>query len=225
MTCGLIAGTFYKSAVAFVLLIAVDLILYPPVLREKLRKDRLWKLNLEFKEAIGVLSGALSSGYSVENAFYEVYSELCRTYGKQAMISKEMKLICDGIRLNKPVETMLESMAARSGLQDVRNFAEVFVIAKRSGGDMCAIIDRTVYIIREKAAVAEDIRNVTASKQYEQRIMNILPFAIIFYIGISSPGFLDVMYAGAAGRAVMTVCLLLLVAAYVLQKKILEIEV
>ena len=146
-------------------------------------------------------------------------------YGPKGMITQEIAAIVRGIRLNKPVEGLLTDLADRSGLQDIRNFAEVFAIAKRSGGSMSEIIGRTTEVIRDKTAVTEEIRNMTASRRYEQNIMNVLPFAIIVYINLTSSGFLDVMYRTLAGRAVMTLCLAMLAGSWALSRKILDIRI
>lgn len=36
----------------------------------------------------------------------------------------------------------------------------------------------------------EEIRLMTAQKQFEQKIMNLLPLLIVLYIDLTSPGFL-----------------------------------
>ncbi len=141
------------------------------------------------------------------------------------MIVQETAQINRGIRLNKPAELLISDFADRSGLQDVRSFAGVFLIAKRTGGDLRRIIDRTSEVIRDRIAVQEEIRTLTASRRFEQAIMNLIPFLLIFYISAAVPGYLDVMYETLPGRLVMTVCLILIAAAYLLQKKILEIQI
>ena len=64
-----------------------------------------------------------------------------------------------------------------------------------------------------------------SAKKMEQKIMNFVPFLIIFYIGTTSRGFFDVLYHNLIGIAVMTVCLGFYGVAYLLSKRIVEIEV
>ena len=73
--------------------------------------------------------------------------------------------------------------------------------------------------------MTEEIRNLTASRRYEQNIMNFLPFGMIIYIRLTSPGFLDVMYGTAGGRILMSCGLLLLLGARLLSRHILDIRV
>ena len=221
----LISYTFYKSAAAMLLLAPTAFALFPIMRRRALKEKRQWNLTIQFKEAIWILSGFLSAGLSVENAMEMSVPELKKLYGHDAMIVREFQQMNRGVKLNKPLEPMLNDFAQRSGLQDIRNFAEVFAIAKRSGGSLKEIIERTGRIIRDKTAVSEDIKNMTASKRYEQNIMNILPFAIILYINLTSNGFLDVMYQTFMGRVIMTGCLALIGLAYFLSLSILDIKI
>src|SRR5699024_4550984 len=101
----------------------------------------------------------------------------------------------------------------------------VFNAARRSGGDLVAIIDHTAGVIRDKAQVKEEIANMTAAKRLEQRIMNMIPFFLIFYIDRASLGFFDMIYGTAAGRILMTICLGVYGIAFWLAKRILDIPV
>ena len=223
--CALAVYTFYRSFLMLSVLVPLSFMIYPGIRREALRKKRDWKLMLEFKEGIWILSGFLSAGLSVENSFQASVPELMRLFGDKSMIAQEFEIIVRGIRLNKPVEGLLNDFALRSGNGDIRSFAEVFTIAKRSGGSMKDIIERTGGIIRDKTAVTEEIKNMTAAKRYEQSFMNVLPFLIILYIDITSDGFLDVMYQTITGRIIMTVCLLLICISCWFSGRILNISI
>ena len=62
-------------------------------------------------------------------------------------------------------------------------------------------------------------------KKLEQKIMNAVPFLIIFYVSSTSRGFFDVLYHNPAGIVVMTVCLGFYGAAYRLSRRIVEINI
>ena len=100
----------------------------------------------------------------------------------------------------------------------------MFAAAKRSGGELVSIINHTSGVIRDKIQIQEEITTMTAAKQFEQKIMNLVPYCIVIYIEFSSPGFFRQMYGTAAGRVVMTGCLLIYCASCFLAFKILDIE-
>ena len=76
-----------------------------------------------------------------------------------------------------------------------------------------------------KMQVKEEIITLTTSRQFEQKIMNMIPFFIIVYVEGSSPGFFDQMYCPGMGRVLMTMCLILYLTAFWLSERILDIEV
>ena len=95
------------------------------------------------------------------------------------------------------------------------------------GGDEEAWITlgRTVQIMEDRIQVKEEIRTLTASRRFEQKIMNGMPVLIVLYIDATSPGFFDGMYTTMAGRAVMTGCLAVYLLSYWLSGKILDIRI
>lgn len=220
----LTAYVFYRNLKAFLIFLPFGACV-PFFMKKQWKKKRLERLSGEFKEGIRVLSASLGSGYSVENAFRASVEELTILFGEEGLIVREFSYIVSQMGLNRPVEGLLADFGRRSGLEDVQNFAEIFQLAKRSGGHLGAIMDYTAGVMGDKMQIQEDIRTATASRRMEQRVMSCLPYAIVLYVDMTSPGFFDVMYTTGAGRAVMTACLLCYGAALVISWRILEIEV
>lgn len=222
---GAIAFIFYQSITAFLLLAPLLLIGLPFWQRDALQRKREQRLNLEFKEAAVLISSFLRAGYSPENAIIAAKSEMEHSFGKDAMMTRELSHMTAGIELNKSAESLLLEFADRSASEDIQSFAEVFCIARRSGGDLCAVADHTIDILRDKMAVMEELYTITASRRYEQKIMAVLPAGIILYMNLTSPAFLQDLYHGFLGRAVMSSCLLIFAAAQWLAGRILDIKV
>lgn len=193
--------------------------------REKLRKKRLTQLRWEFKEGIQALLAALDTGYSVENAFKEACKDLTMIYPDGSFITTEFKRIVQGIRMSKTIEEMLTEFGERSGLEEIHSFAEIFSIAKRSGGDLLLIIRSTVQTIRETIEVQNEIETLMAGKRLEQKVMNIIPFAILGYVRLTSEGLLDVLYGNFLGIAIMSICLGVYLFAIKIAEKIVSVEV
>lgn len=190
--------------------------------RVRLRKQ---KLSLQFKDGILAVSAALKAGYSIENAFYEAYKDLCHLYKPQDMILQEFLYINRQLASNMVLESLLLDFADRSGIEEIRDFAEVFSIAKRSGGNLNKMIEHTALLISEKIQVKRDIQTILAARQFEQKVMNAVPLFILFYINMTSPGFFDPMYGNPGGICIMTICLVVYFAAFLLSRKIVAIEI
>lgn len=55
--------------------------------------------------------------------------------------------------------------------------------------------------------------------------MNMVPFLIMAYLQLTSKGFFDCLYFNTAGILIMTGCLALYLAAFLISRKMIEIEV
>ncbi len=62
-------------------------------------------------------------------------------------------------------------------------------------------------------------------KRYEQKVMNIMPLAMIFYLRMGNGEFMNILYTTFAGRVIMTVCLLIYLASYYIAEKIVDIKI
>ena len=221
----LFAYIFYRSMLAFGLMLppCCGLLIWRERSQRLKRRKRM--LAQQFKEAMVILAASLSAGYAMENAMAVSLEELRLLYGEQGLIVREFSGMVQQIRTNRNVEQVLMEFAGRSGLEDVQNLAEVLGIGKRTGGDLGSIMRHTAEVIRDKMQVKEEIITLTASRQFEQKIMNMIPFFIIVYVEGTSPGFFDQMYCTGMGRGLMTVCLVLYLTAFWLSERILDIEV
>lgn len=221
--CAATAFVFYRSIIVFLLFLPAGS-LYPLMKRKELIHRRQEALRLQFKEAVLILSSSLGAGYSVENAFAASLRELEELYGADGMISVEFSYIVHQLRMNRTVETLLAEFAVRSGLEEIKNFAEIFAVSKRSRGELVSVVNHTVHVISDRIQVREEILTMTAEKQFEQKIMNLVPYFIVFYLEFTSPGFFALMYETMIGRVVMTGCLAVYGISCILSFKILNIE-
>ena len=225
--CGICCGVmylFYHSILITVVSSLGTLIFAKYQQRKRIEKAK-WQLTLEFKDAIQSLSNALTAGYSIENAFPEALRELTFLYDQDADIMKELQLINQQICLNRNVEELLMEFGNRSGVEDILNFAEVIMTAKRTGGDLISIMKTTSESIGEKIEVQREIRTLIAAKKLEGTIMCVIPFGIIVYLNLCMPGFLEPMYKGLIGRGIMTLALIGYVAGVALLNKVVEIYI
>ena len=218
------AYLFYRSCLVF----AVLWIFYPVYQKRKkqimIRKQQDI-LCRQFKDSIQCAASSMAAGYSIENAFREAYAEMRLQYGPDALMTEELRYINSCLSLNIPLEQLLHDFANRSGLEDVRSFCEVFVFAKRSGGDFIQIIHMTAARISEKNELMEAIQTEISGKRMEQKLMNFMPLFILLYVDFTFGGYLDGLYHNVPGIIVMTGCLTVYLGAYLLSEKIMSIQV
>ena len=217
----LLAYFFYRSVWA-VLPLSVVGVLFFRMEREKKLAKRKEELNMQFRECILSVVTSVKAGYAVENAFMESRSDMKLLYGEESMIYEELECIRRGLVINITLEELRADLGKRSDNEDILQFAQVFSIAKRGGGNLPEVIRSTVELIGQRIDAKQEIQTVLSGRKMEQAIMKIMPFGILFYIGSSYPGYFDDLYHNWQGAAIMTVCLVAYLAAYVLGDKILN---
>ena len=220
----IVAYGFYRSMAAFALLL-IPACGYLWIYQKSWREKRLLCLEQQFKEAIGILAGLLHAGYSAENAIIAGCGELEQLYGPEEMIVREFVYMREQMNLNRSVEQVIQDFARRSGLEEAERFSQIIQIAKCSGGQLTPVICHTVSIMEDKSQVKEEIRTMSASVQFEQKVMMVIPFLMILYIDATSPGFFAVMYETVFGRLVMSGCLAMYLLSCYLSRKILDIPI
>lgn len=214
----------YQSLWAFILLIPVP-VFYLRWKKGMLIKRRREQLSRQFKDAVHSLSVALKAGYSMENAISECLRDLKNIYQVDSPVVQEFQYMQSQMKVSVPVEQLFLDLGKRCRVEDVQNFASVYSIAKRSGGNLSMILQKATRMIEDKIEVEQEIAVSVAAKKMEQSLMCMIPCGIIIYMQLASPGFLDSLYQNPLGIAVMTVCLLLYGAAFRMGRKIIEIEV
>lgn len=220
----MVSWLFYDSVIAWILLMPFVFLSFRNRSRVACQK-RKRRLEIEFREVILSVSSNLQAGYSVENAFHEAYQDIVLLYGKESVMAGELRLIFRKLSNNEQLESALANLADRSGVQDIRDFVDIFQIAKRGGGDMRGIIANTADIIGGKQETRREIETVVSEKKLEQQIMRCIPFFIIFYISLTTKGYFDGLYHNVFGWMLMTGVLAVYVAACKISDKILEIEI
>ena len=145
-----------------------------------------------------------------------------KLYGPADVISQEAAWMVRQMELQQPVEKLFADLGERSGDEDIRMFGEILLIAKRTGGNMENILNTTRRNLCGRIDTREEIETVIASRKLEQNIMSIMPAGVLFYLKITFGDFLDPLYGNAAGASVMTVCLLLYLAAFALGRRMIR---
>ncbi|WP_068779980.1 type II secretion system F family protein [Paenibacillus sp. GM2] len=190
-----------------------------------LLRKRRETLGLHFKQALYSLSSSLAAGRSVENGFREAIEDLQLLYpGNSSDMIIELGIICTRLEYGQPIEEALLDFSERAGLEDISNFADVFTICKRSGGDLVEVIRRTSAIISEKLEISQEIGVMIAQKRFEAKAMSAAPIFFLVFMEFSSPDYMLPMHSGT-GLAISFLALTVFALCFWLMLKIMDIRV
>lgn len=181
--------------------------------------ERQKTLQYHFRDFLSSLHTAMAAGYSLENAVRSASSDLEKLYGAEDDLVRETRDMLWQMSYQRPVEQLFRELGDRSGVEDIRQFGEILMIAKRTGGNMDQVLESTWRNLTEKIDTAREIDALVAAKRYEQKLMSLMPAGVILYLKLAFPGFLDGMYGSLTGTAVMTACLGVYLGAFFLGRR------
>lgn len=177
------------------------------------RKDlRLFKNNRkrilrdDFKHVVMGLSAALSAGYSMENAFAYVLSEMTKS-GEENYMREELRLMINKVSCGQEIHEAMKELGDKSEISEISQLAGLLSIGKKYGGNMIYIFRQFSASMTEKSATELEINTVIASKRLEGRIMTAMPFAIMLYLRMTGVSYSSVLYGSLFGHIFMTICL------------------
>lgn len=224
--CAMFAAIFliYHSF-AVSCLLAMAGLAAPRLYKSSLLARRKERLQLQFKEALYSLASSLAAGRSVENAFLAAIDDLKLLYpDPNTELLQEFQMIKHRLDNAEPLEQALRSLAKRAHLDDIGQFADVFAVCKRSGGDLVEVMKKTSQTIGEKLEVKQEISVLLAQKRFEARIMMVVPFAFLGFLSAFAPDYMKPLYGGA-GYALLTIGLAVLGFCFWLIHRIMQIRV
>ena len=157
----------------------------------------------EFKDVLASIGSALEAGDSAERAVIGAAGNMLVLYGEESYMVNELRRMQDGLALGKNIEDMILRFAEETKVKEIENFADVFAVAKRSGGNLLRLVRYASRDLYEKTELAREIEGVIQSTVTECAVMKIMPLAILFYLKLCAGGFLSVLYDSPVGRGIM----------------------
>lgn len=145
----------------------------------KLQTERKKNLRLQFRDMLESLSNSYTVGMTASRAFHNAYQDMIAEHGKEALITKELQLICamhDGQGVD--IRDMVVDFGKRSGLDDVQSFSSVYDVATDLGGDVAKVIRETRDMIGDKIEIELEIQTMVTGQKSQLNILAIVPLVM-----------------------------------------------
>ncbi len=216
---------FYQNIIIGFALTPMAL-LFPPYVKKQKVEEQKKQLNIEFKEALYMITTSLTVGKSLERAIKDAAKELEILYpsGKNHII-KELQYITRKVEMNETVEEAFQDFAKRSHVEDIVNFVDVLITCKRTGGNLVEVMRNTSKMITEKIEFQQELDLMLTKRKFEQKMLAIIPVGLILVLTWSAPDYMEPIFNTLLGRVIMTFSIGLFIIAMYISKKIIKIEV
>lgn len=216
-------ATYIGNVIIFLVIGLIAAKIFMPMRTAQLQKKRQSELARQFRSLLEALAVSLSSGMNMTDALTSAYNDLKIQYSDDAYIVAEVGEMIDGMQNNVPIERMMRSLGERSQIEDIMNFAMVFEISYRAGGNMKDIVRRTNDIISEKMEISEEIETAISSNKTQFNAMMVMPVVLVLMLRFMSSAF-AASFATIPGVIAVTIAIGLFVAAYILGQKIMDVK-
>jgi tight adherence protein B len=217
---GYLVAWVFTSMVLVGVAAGVALGLLPYMILSLKRSRRLRAFNAVLAEAIDMLARALRAGHSVASAM-----EMLAENGQEPLAS-EFGEIFRQLNLGLPLRDALLRLLERVPSSDLRVLVTAILVQKETGGNLVEILDRTVFVIRERLRIQGEIQVQTAQGRLTGWILSALPVVMMVLLNLVNPGYSAILFQDPLGRKLLYGCAgLLLVGAVIIRHLVNGIEV
>lgn len=225
VTVVLLCLLFYHS-ILFAAVCGAVVLLFRKRYSLYMAKKRKELLIVQFKDMLISVSASVAAGRHMREAMAEALDHLKDIYDDDSPLVEELDVMVRSIRENRDrEEELLRSFASRSHVEDIKNFVDVYLICRTTGGDMQQVVNRAAEIICEKMDIERDVKMQTAQRQYEGAVITAIPIVLLFMLNLTSPDYIAPLYDTFQGRIIMTVSLAGMYLAWDMTMKLMDIEV
>jgi tight adherence protein B len=158
------------------------------------RSRRISAFNAVLAESIDMLARALRAGHSVVSAI-EMLAE-----NTQEPAASEFGEIFKQMNLGLPMRDALLQLLDRVPSSDLRVLVTAILVQKDTGGNLAEILDRTVFVIRERLRIQGEIQVQTSQGRLTGWILSALPLVMMVLLNLLNPGYSSILFHDPFGR-------------------------
>ena len=191
----------------------------PRLVLKYIRRRRLDKFNFQLEDALGMMSGALKAGFSINQALEEVSD--CDLHP----VSIEFRLLVQELRLGVPLDQALENMSRRLSSDDFDLVVTAIITARQTGGELTGTLERVAMLIRERVRISQKVRALTAMGRLQAAMIGAMPFVLMVGLYYISPRMMSAFFHSALGIVAVVAVVVLVTCGFLAIRKITNIEV
>jgi tight adherence protein B len=185
------------------------------------RKSRVRgrKIEEQLPTVLELLAGSLEAGSSVLHAFEVVVEE-----GDPPLATEFSRVVAE-TKVGRPLVESLEALAARIGSRDLDWTVEAIRIQQQSGGKLADTLRVLAEFMRARLEVRGEVRALSAEARLSAKVLTALPICIGAFMFLFRRGYFEPLYATGAGRVLLVVGALGIVAGSWWMRRLVRVEV
>jgi tight adherence protein B len=215
---GIICSMFVQQPIFWLLAAVMGAFLPMMWLRYK-RSQRLKKFEEQFPEALDLLSRAIRAGHAFQTAMGMVADEV------PSPVGFEFKKAFEQQNFGLPLRDVLDQMAERVPILDVKFFVTAVSIQRETGGNLAEILDNLAHVVRERFKILRQVRVHTAHGRFTGYVLLALPAALGVALTLINPEHMNLLFQERMGQMMIMSAIVMQTIGYFWIKKVIKIEV
>jgi tight adherence protein B len=159
-----------------------------------------------FEDQLGDTLTAVASSLRAGQSFQQAMSTI--SLDGPEPIAKEFQRVETEVRLGRPADEALQSMANRLGSRNFEFVVLAVNIQRQVGGSLSEILDMVADTVRGRVQFARKVRALTAMGRASAYVLVGMPFALALMIFFVDPGYLRPLWATSTGHLMVIIGLI-----------------
>ncbi len=183
------------------------------------QRKRLAAFNDQLGDTINLLANSLRSGYSIIQSMETVAHQL------PDPIATEFNRVVQEISLGLTYEQALNNLLRRITSDDLELMVTAITIQSRVGGNLAEILDTIGVTIRERVRIKGEIRVLTAQQMISAYVLTLLPIVVGLFLFLVSRQYMSRLFEEPCGWVMAITALIMILAGFLIVRRIVDIEV
>jgi tight adherence protein B len=180
---------------------------------------RVRKFEVQFPDALDMLTNALRAGMALPVAIQVVSEE------SPDPVGREFAIVFEENRLGLDLKEALRKLGERVNSTELNLFVTAVILHRETGGNLAEILDGAAEVVRDRFRILGDVRSLTAQSRLSGIVLMVLPVAIAGIVMVVAPDYLREMVADPVGRNLAVFAVFLQIIGFISMRRIVNIKV
>jgi len=173
----------------------------------------------QLPDTLQLISGSLSTGYSLPQALDSVVQE-----GTEPVAGEFNRALVDH-RLGRPIDDALRAIAVRMRSDEWHWVVMAIRIQREVGGNLAELLTTVADTLRDRARLHRQVKALSAEGRLSSYILTGLPIVFTIYLLITQPRYIGVLLTDPVGLLGLGLSVFLLIIGALWLRRIVKVEI
>ncbi len=183
-----------------------------------LRKRRIKKFLAEFPSAVDMIVRGIKAGIPLGDCLRNIANEAAEP------VRTEFRVIVEAQALGLTVPEAVERIIDRVPAPEANFFSIVISIQAKAGGNLAEALSNLSNVLRDRKKMRGKIKAMSSEAKASAGIIGALPPLVAFFVYLTSPGYIALLFVTSTGHMVLGGCALWMGTGIFIMKKMINFD-